>query len=387
MNLSIYELKTLHAVKPLDLAAYLRANQWHETERQEGQFAFWHRNGDGDTIEILLPLNRAFRDYTSRIAEALHTLEVAEQRSQREILTDIHAITNDITRIAAEHESLADGTLPLKGAVQFVESAYSLILAAACSTVRPRAVFYARRPAPATEHMQQVRMGQSEQGSYVVTIHSPITPGLRMPAQVQLLEEPEEPFTRRVSQTLMQALVAVRAAAEESIASGEFQPFLDAVRRGVSANLCDALVGLQTGSDASQVRIRMSWSPTRTMDLPIAGQVLIPSDAIAVIKEAARFLRETTSREEFELTGLVVNLRRTKRSQAGMVTIVGLVDETYRNIQVALESSDYEQAVEAHKKGWQVHCEGELTREGHKFVLRNPRRFVVDQPLLLQEYN
>jgi hypothetical protein len=67
--------------------------------------------------------------------------------------------------------------------------------------------------------------------------------------------------------------------------------------------------------------------------------------------------------------------------------ITGLVDGTYRNVQVALESSDYEQAVEAHKKRWPVHCEGELTREGRKFVLRNPRRFVVDQPLLLQESN
>ena len=55
-------------------------------------------------------------------------------------------------------------------------------------------------------------MGQTERGSYVLTILSPVPPELR-PAQGTLLPvEPEDPYERLVTLTLMNALAALQRA-------------------------------------------------------------------------------------------------------------------------------------------------------------------------------
>lgn len=379
MKLSIRDPDILRSVKPLDLAAYLRVHDWRETEREEGRYAFWYKNGGDEEIEVLLPLNHEVRDYATRIAEVLHALEVAESRSQLEILTDIQSGSHDVIRIAAEHEQLVNGTIPLERGVQFVTNAQALLLAAACSTAQPREAYPARKPTQALDYMHQVRMGQSEHGSYVVTLHSPIPPLLRVPKQLQFFGEAEEPFARKASQMLMQALHAVQVAAERSVSTGEFAPFQEMTSQGISANLCDALVGLYEGSNSGKVRVRMSWSPVRTIQLQVPKTVVIASDIIPIIKEAARFLRVSASREEFLVRGFVVGLKRPKKSISGQVTISGFVDDQYRNIQVDLSGDDYEAAVHAHQELLPVRCEGELVREGRLHVLRSPRNFIVEQ--------
>jgi hypothetical protein len=44
----------------------------------------------------LLPLRTDFADYTARMAELLHVLEVAEGRSQLEILQDLQMIDTEM---------------------------------------------------------------------------------------------------------------------------------------------------------------------------------------------------------------------------------------------------------------------------------------------------
>jgi hypothetical protein len=378
MKATIRDKAQLMAVRPLDLVAYLRANRWHETEHQEGRYAVWHRNGSHEPVEVLLPLNRDFRDYALRIADALQTLEIVEERSQLDILTDIQATTFDVVRIAAEDKALESGTIGLVGGVQFIDYAYQLVLAAACSTAQPQQVYHARRPKKATEYIDQARMG-TDRGSFVVTVHAPMTPALRSTTQLSFISELEPPFARQVSNILMQALNTVRQAAERAVATGDFAPFLKSVEVGVSANLCDALVGLWEGSKAEQIRVRMSRSPLRTDEAASPHMVVIRSDAIPVIKEAGRLLRETAPRQDFQLQGFVVRLVKAERAKRGRVTVGMMVDDTYRNVQFDLEQEAYQLAIEAHKNRLPIECEGELVRENRQYVLRDPRNVAIIQ--------
>ena len=51
-----------------------------------------------------------------------------------------------------------------------------MVLAAACSLREPRPVYGARNDREANEFMRRVRLGQTEVGSFVVTILSPVVP-------------------------------------------------------------------------------------------------------------------------------------------------------------------------------------------------------------------
>lgn len=85
MKASIRDEQVLAAVHPLEFAAYLRSTGWHQT-KVTNRWATWVKDGD---FEIALPLTDDLGDFVSRIADALRTLEVVEDRSQLEILHDI----------------------------------------------------------------------------------------------------------------------------------------------------------------------------------------------------------------------------------------------------------------------------------------------------------
>ncbi|GAB4198759.1 MAG: hypothetical protein OHK0022_18440 [Roseiflexaceae bacterium] len=373
MKAAIRDSEVLRTVQPLELTAYLRAHHWREVDQQEGRYTIWQPSDNQIDAEVMVPASSIFRDYPNRIAEALQVLEVVEQRSQLAIVSDINNVSADVVRIGAEHERMRDGTIPLEQGRLFIEHIHGLIYAAACGAVRARPVFFSRRPAQATEYMRQVRLGQSERGSYVVTVQSPIRPALRLvPRQSSFLPD-DDPFERRVTRTLMLAVRAVLRAASRAVATGELAPFVEVVQQGVSANLCDALVGMHEGTDAQNIRLRTSWAPSRavTDDLPV--QLIVSSDAIPVIKEASRYLRETTPRDDFELQGFVVKLEREENAQSGRITVSGVIDQVFKNVQLQLDAHHYRLAVKAHDQRAMMRCEGELVREGRSFELRNPR--------------
>ena len=190
-----------------------------------------------------MPLQHETGDFALRVSEVLRTLEHVEQRSQLEILRDLRTSSSDLIRIRASASQTTTGSIPLDLGVRFVEEAREMMLAAACSAIDPRPYYATRKPVQANEYLSRVRMGQTERGSFVLTILSPVPPGLRPPEPLDGVLP--DPFERKVSQTLASGLLAARLAAQRAAVSGDVQPFREAVPRGVSANLCDALVGPQ----------------------------------------------------------------------------------------------------------------------------------------------
>jgi hypothetical protein len=380
MKASIRDETTLSTIVPVDTAAYLRTHGWREAERTDLRCAVWVKSLERDEFEVLLPLDRGFRDYALRMAELLATLELVEKRSQLEILRDISTTFADVIRIRSQHEGSKDGSLSLAGGVSLVENARDLLLAAACATVSKRAYFPTRKPDAAIQYIEKLRMGQTERGSFVMTIQSPVPPALQGALFPQEdLPEAAEPFERRVTKTLMRAIAALREAADESAATGDIRPFREAVPLGVSANLCDALVGLQEGTDSDWLEIGMSWAPARRMaEEAIRSSIRIPRDVSPVLQEAGRVFKQVASFEEITLQGFVTDLHR-EDSRAGTITVSAVVEDRFRKVRIDLDPSDYDLAIAAHQKRLPVICEGDLVREGKGYVLKNPRSFGIER--------
>jgi hypothetical protein len=373
MRAAIHDVDTLRSLKPLEVVQYLRAKGWQQEGDLGNKATLWVTDTDA---EIVLPMRRDLGDFALRMAEVLQTLEQVEARSQLDILRDLQAASSDLIRIRAPAGNAADGTIPIEAAVAFVERARDLMLAAACAAIDKRSYFATRKPAQATDYLDQVRMGQTERGSFVLTILSPVTPLLR-PADPGLLFpiEPPEPYERSVTRTLAFSLSAIRAAADTAAANGDLKPFSDAVGQGVSANLCEALVGLAQASPSDGLDIGISWSPNRAVAATTPHRIMMPADSIPLIREAARLFRETGPVEDFELQGGVVGLSRAEGAAIGHVTVAGFIEGRARKVLIDLPEQDYATAIRAHEEEAIVLCTGELVKEGRSFQLQNPRRF------------
>src|SRR5207245_560804 len=102
-------------------------------------------------------------------------------------------------------------------------------------------------------------------------------------------------------------------AAENAAATGKVDSFIWSVPKGVSANLCDAIVGMARNAERNRdLEFDFTWSRGRPLssDVQPPKKVIIPSDAMPVIEEAGRFFKETSPREDFEVRGPVLRLER-----------------------------------------------------------------------------
>jgi hypothetical protein len=380
MKATIRDPAILQALAPLEVAAYLRSNGWKQADRLGDKGFVWMLSRKtGDEYEILLPLRKDLRDYVYRMADALRVLEVVEERSQLEIFQDLTTIGADVFRFRSLQPDAQDGTIPIDDGVELIRHARESMLAAACSAVDPRPYYPTRKPTQAVEYLQRVRLGQTERGSYVVTLVSPVPPDLAPDKNGQAPLDIEDPFERRANMVLARAFAAIRDAAPEALASGEFAAFERAVSQGVSANLCDAVAAMVGGGgDGRDLEVTITWSRLRPVEDEIPRRIQLSADAIPIIGEAGRIFRETSPRETFELVGVVVGLRRDEGASIGKVTVAGVIDGALRKIQLEMGEPDYSQAVEAHKQQSVVSCEGELVRDGRSFSLRNPRSFRVE---------
>jgi len=141
------------------------------------------------------------------------------------------------------------------------------------------------------EYLGRVRMGQTERGSYVLTILSPVAPALASQSELRLDDEPPEPFERQV--TLAEGLAALEHAARQAAASGGLSPLEEAVPFGVSANLCEAVAGLAAVSPAEGIEVRVAWSRTRPLVTSAPSRIFLGSDSIPLIQEAARRFKDS----------------------------------------------------------------------------------------------
>ncbi len=366
MNIDIRDADAIRALRPLEVATYLRSRGWAHQQAASTKASVWTIATGKDEFEAVVPLDQAISDYALRMVEVLHTVSVVEGRSQAQIYADLLTTFADVVRIRIDDPELQDGTLPIEAYAQVAQKARDLLLAAACSATEHRAVWHTRKPWQAVEQVRKIRIGQTERGSYVVTVISRVSPALHVPSQVELFEA-EEPFERRVIQTLASSLKSLDRAAENAALSGEFASFEESVEKGVSANLCDAVAGLWGDENGQRnLEFAFSWSPARPVEIATPSLVKFAADRIPLIREAARVMRDRAPVADFELDGAVVKLDRPMGQPIGKVTIVGQVDGKPKRIVLELGDPEYHLAVLAHDQEKTLRCVGSLIREGSK---------------------
>lgn len=378
MNIEIRDAAALRTLRPLEVAAYLRSKGWKSTE-QTANASTWLRTLGTEVFEATIPLYESLRDYALRMGEVLQTIAVAENRSQGLVYSDLLTTFADVLRIRIDDPEAKDGTLSIEAHAQMAQKARELWLAAACAALEHRAVWHTKKPTQAVDQVRKLRVGQSERGSYIITVISRVSPALEVPGNGQLFET-NLPYERQVTQTLATALDTLESAAAKAAVSGKFDSFEESVEKGVSSNLCDAVAGLWGDEDRQRtLEFSFTWSPARPLETAVPSKVRFSADRIPVIREASRVMRERSPVIDFELEGAVVKLDRQRGEQTGKATILGLVDGRPKRVTLELEDPLYHLAIQAHEQERALRCIGSLVREGRGFRLHNARDLVVEE--------
>lgn len=362
MRVIVRDPKIFQTLRPLDIASYLRANGWKQVEKREST-AIWALGEE----EIILPFDTGFADYAHRIADIIRTLSTTEQRSELEIIRDISTVSADVIRFRLAKHTDHFEEIPIDTGVLFAENVRETIMAAACSALAPKRYFPSRKPDIVMDYLRKVRIAPADRGSYVITVISPVPTAL-----VQSSLFSDEPFERKVTKILAQSLNILQEAANRAASDGTIEFFIEGVKFGISANLCEALAIIVDNS-AAQLDIDFVWSKIRPEHDVKRKYSLVP-DMVPYLLEAARVLRETAVLEDYDLEGVVVRLERGPGETRGRATVFGFVEGVPRRVVVEpVNEEEYSVLIDAFRTRKPISCRGELTREGRRYVLKNTR--------------
>ena len=363
MKVSIHDRGALLAVSPVALSAYARVAGW---SRQE-QYRMHSDVYVGEARpEIIVPRTERLGDYASVVATLIETFANVAGQDELTVYRSLVTADRDVVRVRASESD--DGSVALNDGVDLIGGARDMLLSAACSLRELQPVYRAGANREAADLVKQVRLGQTEQGSFVVTLLTPVVP----PPIPALFPDPDDlnaPIERRMTRRLVEALTAVRQATERT-AAGDESAFGDAVASGVSANLCEALVRLIEPFPTLDCGV--SWARTRPVTVPGTVVRFGRADA-ALLREAARSLRDRLPRPDVRLYGFVRLLKRGEADDDGTIGLVTDIDGQRQSVTAVLGQLDYERAVQAHGDRALVVLTGDLERMSQRWRLLNPR--------------
>lgn len=364
MKVSIQDKDALAAVPPAALSAYARAAGWiREEPYGDHSDVYVH----GEAPEIIIPRTDRLGDYVNVVSRLIEIFAEAAETDELSLYRDLVTADRDVVRVRTAPEG-ANGSVTLDDGVSLITGARDMVLATARSLREPRPLYHARTNREAGDYMRQVHLGQTEQGSYVVTLLTPVVPPPMGQAALFDSAADDAPVGRRMTQRLIEALTAAREATERTSA-GDANAFPEAVARGASANLCDAVATLIEpfgGIDVGLTWAR-TWPAETTRETVRFGAFDAP-----ILREAARRFRAWEPKPDVSLIGRIQRLRRDDREADGTITLRTYVDRRVVSVAADLDQSNYDRAIQAHQNDAVVVMTGDLERFGRQWRLRDP---------------
>lgn len=374
MKAHILDPEALRGVAPVALTAYAHFEGW-EKVAAFGDFAnIFVKTLAGRTREVLLPFTTDIADYPAAVSAAISVFADAEGRDELRVFRDLTRADRDVIRVRAP-EADDDGSISVEPGVALVLQAREILAAAACSANDPRPAYHVNKVGRAMDYMRRVRLGQTEHGSFIVTLLAPIPPQLAAPAQQSLWPMiEEEPYERQVTRYLAEGLSAAHAAVNAINRGGDISAFNEAVPEGVSANLCEAIAGIIDQSDGADISV--TWARTRPTPIERSRVTFGRPDA-EILREAGRYFRLQEPRRDEPILGYVVTLTRPEYEMEGTVTLKSLIDGKERSLRVDLSQQDYEVALKAHEARAPVMLRGDVEMKGQRWRVTQPRELRI----------
>ncbi len=288
-------LELTRQVMPRALRGYAAGLDWKPVDGVNGDVAVYHRP-DSRAHQVLIPVDTTLSDYDEAVAEAVCKLADYEHRPARDVLEHLLLPPADLLGFREVSPDAEVGTLPFEHAVQLINGTRKLLLSAAHSVLVPRAYHPRLSRAEAEAFVNRCRLGQTDQGSFVVNVACLLDEQLTFPSS-------EVPFARRVTSLLLDTLDTLARAADEGATDDLIDP---ARHRGLSANLCEALLMLRPNGDRASLSVLATWSRTRLPPSRVKSrQVELRQEAFAVAEALAPRLRTVPKPRSSRFVGFV----------------------------------------------------------------------------------
>lgn len=371
-----FEKDELSAISPDILKMYAVAAGWKKVGEYGKHCDIYDADGKP---EIMIPRTDQLIDYARGVAELISFIARSAGTDEMSIYRDLTYARCDVIRSRVKSEG---DSAPINDTIDLMSGSKSLLGAALRSLDNPKPA-YQGRIGKYADVLNKIRFGQTEKGSLVIPLLTPPIEPLEPPSQeqgelIEIPKDPKAPIERRMTRRLIEALGAARDAVDQKEDDGAFER---AVEKGVSSNLCEAIVKM--AAPFPSLNIAVTWAKTLPIK-PALSEVRFVKEDLGILEEAAAELKEQKETSDETLTGIVERLHRPEKKKRGTITLRTTLEGQRRLVGAVLEEGDYGKAIQAHDKKRLITLSGilEQTDGGRKLL---NARVVGEQEALFRE--
>nr|WP_296831427.1 hypothetical protein [uncultured Marvinbryantia sp.] len=367
MIYSVDFLNLTEKINPLAFAKYLKDMGWRLYPSKKTYVRIYQYEKQGNFYQVVIPMEKHLSDYKEAMYKAIMTVAEAENKAVEQVMLYLLNPNTDILKIRLERKNIEAGSILFDDAIRIYENAKKLLAAAALDILHPRKYHQGCTDDVVSHFLAGCRFGQTEIGSYVVSVVCPFAELDEKESYRQLSifsgeEQCASSLTRQVTNRVMENICQIKMYIDEDNLEGLLSKSGENV---ISANFYEALNGLNLDSEGANVEFIAEWSPAVKNKRDVPGRILLTHDYCQPIAIAAEKLKEK-KKTSTKIVGRINKLESspdvTKRKE-GKITVVYLDENDKKRITtVQLEKSDYDKAIEAHEKGLYVEISGNLTR-------------------------
>ncbi|MFC0846110.1 hypothetical protein ACFH04_20705 [Streptomyces noboritoensis] len=267
-----------------------------------------------------------------------------------------------------KESSAPSGFIAWKSGERLVESARRTLIAGAKSYMGPGRHFVNKHGRFAHRYLDQVLMGQSAPGSYIITAYAPPNAGVLLSGspEATALAVPELGMAsgRDVSQAVVRAVQATVEALAHYRSTGSLSGFEAGVTQGISYEMTRAILGIAENSDGADISIE--WDPVGSVPIALDSHFEFRGSDVDPLGKAAARLAADPASEVSTLIGRVHLLAKKQAGSPGVFGLDSLSGGRTKKVRVRLSDEDeYHEAVRAHEEDLALEVSGRLEKEGN----------------------
>lgn len=366
MIYSVDFMEMTEKINPLDFTRYLVNTEWNLFDIKKSYIKVFQFEDNDEFYQVTVPMDRELSDYKEAMYRAIKTVSKKEKRSLEEVMLYLLNPNTDIVKVRLDSEGIESGNIFIDDAIKLYESIKKLLVATTLDVINPRRYHQGRIDDVVAKFLADCRFGQTEIGSYVVSVVCPfadLSEGEEY-RQLSIFSDEEQcvcSLTRQVTNRMMKNISIIKRYIDEGMEQ-ELLQYLDMDR--ISINFLEALNGLNLEKENTDVEFIAEWSPVVKNRENIQNDILLTHDYYQPILTIIDKLKDE-NRKLCKILGRIKKLESSpvvEKRTKGKVSIVYLDEKNRpRTVAVQLDKTNYSKAISAHANGRHVEVTGEFT--------------------------
>lgn len=367
-------------LNPLAVCRYLDETGWEYIPLKRNNIKIYQYERKDIFEQVNVPISKELIDYKQAMYNVVKTISDIEKKSVEQIMLYLLNPNTDILKIRLSKQNIESGTIMFDDAIRLYDNAKKLLAATALDIINPKKIHYGRIDEPVQSFLNQCRFGQTEIGSYVVSVICPFAELSDTDEYKQLSifsdeEQCANSLTRKVTNKLMDNIAYIK----NQIDNGEEKVLSNEDVR-ISSNFFEALNGMNLQSENMFIEFTTEWAPAVKRNRSINNHIKISNDYYQPIKNVIDCIKDKTAKRT-EIIGRIKQLSASPivdKRKDGRIVVVYIDDNNKaKSITVNLQKEDYENAVKAHQYGKTVKIIGDLEGK-NRLKMNNATFFVYD---------